>query len=182
MLTPILETKRTTLRPLMLSDAEEAFNNWTSDPEVAKYTCWSTHESIEATKEWLTFVENEAGGKNYYDWGIVLKESGELIGSCGVSYNEKEKTYEIGYVIMRKHWNKGFASEAAKAITDFSFKKLKAASLFSRHAKENIYSANILDSIGFVYRNEGKYTSFDGMRTYESFEYILRSPNKTVRK
>lgn len=57
MKTPILETERLILRPLIVEDAWEVFNNWTSDPEVAKFMRWSTHENAEVTKEWLKEVE-----------------------------------------------------------------------------------------------------------------------------
>jgi len=40
MVTPTLETARLTLRPRTLADAEEAFANWTGDPEVARYRGW----------------------------------------------------------------------------------------------------------------------------------------------
>ena len=55
--TPILETKRLLLRPMKASDAEEVFRNWTSDPEVAKFMRWSTHENVEVTREWLQSEE-----------------------------------------------------------------------------------------------------------------------------
>lgn len=49
----ILETKRLILRSLRLEDAQRAFDNWTSDKDVAKFMCWDTHSDIEITKEWI---------------------------------------------------------------------------------------------------------------------------------
>ena len=54
---PTIETERLILRPLTIDDAEAAFE-WTGDERVAKYMIYSTHESIETTKEWLNTVEN----------------------------------------------------------------------------------------------------------------------------
>lgn len=59
MKTPVLETERLILRPLSLADADVIFTNWTSDPEVAKYTIWNVHQSVEDTKNWLKIAENE---------------------------------------------------------------------------------------------------------------------------
>ena len=45
-----LETERLRLRKLCETDAESMYNNWTSNPNVAKYVTWQTHENIETTK------------------------------------------------------------------------------------------------------------------------------------
>lgn len=65
--TPILETERLILRPLTAADAEEAYTNWTSDPDVARYMTWSTHPDAEATKGWLTETEKSIDSDTAYD-------------------------------------------------------------------------------------------------------------------
>ena len=55
MTTPILETERLLLRPFQQEDALDVFECWESDPEVAKYMFWTSHNDIEKTKEWLSF-------------------------------------------------------------------------------------------------------------------------------
>ena len=55
-----LETERLILRKFKIEDSEEVFKNWTSDAEVAKFVRWSTHKSVDDTREWLTQEE-----KNY---------------------------------------------------------------------------------------------------------------------
>lgn len=67
--TPILETERLILRPITLADAEEIFHNWTSDPDVARYMAYSTHENVGATQEWLRMVEANRGLPTNFDWG-----------------------------------------------------------------------------------------------------------------
>ncbi len=49
MITPLLESKRIILRPLVVGDAEHIYNSWTSDPEVARFMIWELHTSIEVT-------------------------------------------------------------------------------------------------------------------------------------
>ena len=50
MKTPVLETKRLVLRPFKTEDAQAVFDTWESDPEVAKYMFWTSHNDIEQTK------------------------------------------------------------------------------------------------------------------------------------
>ena len=79
-----LQTNRLLLRRLSLDDAASMFNNWASDPCVTKHLTWPTHKNIDVTitilKEWVDNYKYN----NFYQWGIVLKESNELIGSISV--------------------------------------------------------------------------------------------------
>lgn len=172
MKTPVLETERLILRPLTVADAEEVFNNWTSDSVVAKYMRWSVHKTPEVTRQWLAQEEANVDKPTLYDWGFVLKETGELIGSGGLS-SADGKTFELGYNIMRKYWNQGLTTEAAKAIIDFGRRQLGIKKFFACHAKENVASGRVMQKVGFVYYKDGIHTSLDGTRTYEAREYIL---------
>ena len=174
MLTPTLETRRIILRPLQISDAQAAYNNWTSDPEVAKYMRWSAHKSIDVTIEWLSLEQKNLSDKNIYGWGLVLKESGELFGSGGIFYNKEQEMFEPGYCLMKKCWGMGLATEAARAMIDFAIQQLGVTSVFVLHAKENLASGRVIEKLGFTRIGEGSYKSFDGLREFESWEYILR--------
>jgi len=52
MKTPILETDRLILRPFCLEDAQEVFECWESDPDVAKYMFWTSHNNINKAIDW----------------------------------------------------------------------------------------------------------------------------------
>lgn len=65
MKTPTLRTDRLILRPFTLEDANDVFECWESDPDVAKYMFWTSHNDIEKTKEWLAF---EIGQIEKKDW------------------------------------------------------------------------------------------------------------------
>ena len=71
-----LETERLILRKLQLEDAQEMFN-YASNPEVARFTSFEPHDSIETTRATIAkfFLPN-----SLYHWGIVEKTSGQLIG------------------------------------------------------------------------------------------------------
>ena len=97
MRTPMLETERLTLRPLTVNDAETVFANWTSDPDVAKFMRWELHKNISETQEWLAAEEELIESDSVYNWGFVLKETGELIGSGGLVFIDSKGMYELGY-------------------------------------------------------------------------------------
>lgn len=174
MLTPSLETERILLRPLSTSDAETIFAHWTSDPEVARFMRWDLHRSPKDTFDWLTLEERTADSDKNFTWGFVLKETQELFGSGGCVYSASHQAYELGYNIMRKHWNKGLATEASRAVLEFIVNTFGVRSFYACHASDNTASGKVLEKLGFVYQTDGFYTSFDGSRSYMCREYALR--------
>jgi ribosomal-protein-alanine N-acetyltransferase len=171
--TPILETDRIILRPLNLQDAEAVYNNWASDPEVAKFLRWSAHDSIDVTIWWLGEEEKDFSCEKSFNWGFVLKETGELIGSGGLHFSEEKNMFELGYCLAKKYWGLGLATEASRAFLDFAKNTLKQTHLFSGHAKDNVASGAVIKKLGFVLTGSGEYTCFDGVRKFESYEYEL---------
>lgn len=174
MITPTLETDRLILRPLTLSDADAIYQNWATDPDVAKYMRWSIHSSVDVTKERLKAVEENIDDNEVYDWGFVLKQNGMLIGSGGLYWKEIHSCFEVGYNLMKKYWNQGLTTEAAAEMVRFAKEELKQKELFCCHAKENVASGKVMEKVGFRYVKDGSYTSFDGERTFETRECRLR--------
>ena len=173
MITTDLETARILLRPLSIADAETIFNNWAHDLDVARYMNWNLHQSVKDTVEWLTLEEINIAKETNYTWGFVLKENQGLFGSGGINYNEEFEMFELGYCIMKKYWNLGLTTEAVKAILDFAVQKIGVVTFLGRHAKENPASGKVLEKAGFIFQKEGKFSSFDGRRTFESKEYLF---------
>lgn len=173
MRTPILETERMILRPLKVEDAETVFANWTSDEEVAKFMRWNVHENVDVTREWIHAEVDAIESDTVYNFGFVLKETGELIGSGGLVFIEENGMYELGYNLMKKYWNQGFATEAAQKIIEFGKKELGQTKFYCCHAKDNPASGKVMEKVGFKYQNDAVYYSWDKSKKFDSKEYIL---------
>lgn len=175
----VIETERLILRPLTLADADTAFHGWTGDAEVAKYVSWLPHHSIDDTIEWLKEVEwkqDDAGNvleNDNYIWGFVLKETGELFGSGGLIWEEEWGLFQVGYNIMKTHWNRGYTTEAMSAILSFAATNLGVKKVSGGHAKENLASSKVLEKLGFVYDRDDITPHIDGIRSFGSREYYL---------
>ena len=174
-----METERLILRPLTLADAQTAFQGWTGDREVAEYVSWLPHHSIDETFAWLNEIEwklDDAGGvlpNDNYIWGFVLKETGELFGSGGLIWEEDVGLYQVGYNIKKTHWNRGYTIEAMRAILRFAAVSLGIARVSGGHAKENLASAKVLQKLGFVYDHDSLTPHVDGIKVFDSREYLL---------
>ena len=150
--TQSLETKRLILRPFVMEDAPFMFNNWASNPEVAKFLTWTHHtelrESIEVLMDWTFNYAN----KNFYTWAIVLKELGEPIGSIAVNYiDENIKSVEIGYCIGQNWWYQGIAAEALQEVIKFFFTKTDVNRIEALHDPENPNSGKVMQKCGMTY-------------------------------
>ena len=173
MKTPILETERLILRPLYEKDAQEIYQNWASDPEVAKYMIWNTHQNVEVTRAWLFYVEKNIDEVGIYDWGFVRKSDQVLIGSGVLYYKEDRGMFSLGYNIMKACWKQGYASEAAARMVQFATEELHQQRLFACHAKDNPNSGRVMEKIGFCYTNDTGYDNMDGTKHFEAKEYLF---------
>jgi len=180
----ILETARLILRPLTLADAETAYYGWTGDAEANKWVSWLPHNSLDEAVKWLKEISWEqpvinSSHRDNYIWGFVLKRnteplgSGELFGSGGLIWEEGSQLYQVGYNIKKSHWNRGYTTEAMRAILDFASKNLGIKKVAGGHAKENLASAKVLEKLGFVYDRDDMTPHVDGVKVFDSREYYL---------
>jgi len=150
--TVLLETKRLILRPTAISDAEQMYNNWASDPEVTKYLTWQPHADIEASKAVLAEWDKENERVDYYHWGMVLKESGQIVGTGGaLGIDEEHQSTELGYCISRACWGKGYMSEAVSAMIEYLFDVVGLNRIVARHYPENIASGRVMEKCGMAF-------------------------------
>ena len=174
--TKTIKTGRLVLRPLSFEDTAMMFANWASDPAITRYLRWDTHRNWTATAEYLNEVAKQYARPDFYDWGICT-HTGVLIGNISIAPAEKDAAggwkkglkvellgpaWEVGYVIGRKWWSQGYATEALCAVRDFWFGKVDAPWLVAFHANPNIASAAVLQKAGFVYDHDVTCHRFDG--------------------
>ncbi len=172
--TPILKTKRLLLRPFCEGDTVNVFNGWESDPEVAKYMFRCSHNDLEKTKEWITFEMNQIPSDHWYRWTVVLAESGELIGTGLIYYEEEYNLFEVSYNFNRQYWGHGYATETMKAILDFAKNTLELKVIVARVAKANKASKGVLTKLGFSFVKEIVFKANEGCVSYEGVECRLK--------
>lgn len=147
-----IETERLTLRPFTMDDGEAMFRNWASDPEVTKFLTWPAHGSIEVSEMVLSDWVSHYGEEDYYQWAIVVKESGQPIGSISVvSKNDRAELVHIGYCIGKNWWHQGYTSEALKAVMDFFFDEVGVNRVETRHDPNNPNSGRVMVKCGMKF-------------------------------
>jgi ribosomal-protein-alanine N-acetyltransferase len=150
-----LETNRLILRKFSIDDAEDMFKNWANDEEVTKYLSWLPHGRIEVTKNILLSWADNYKKMEAYNWGIVAKDIGEVIGSISVVNSFCEGlVFEIGYCISKTYWNKGITTEALKTVIKFLIKEVKVERVHAIHNIDNVASGKVMLKAGMIF--EGK--------------------------
>lgn len=145
----LLETERLYLREMTPEDAESAYL-LNLDPEVIRYTGDNPFESVEEAKAFLgqyTHYQQYGFGR----WAVILKETGEYLGWCGLKYTPELDEFDIGYRFMQKFWGYGYATEAAEACMQYGFEKLMIPAIVGRAMPENAASVRVLEKIGLTY-------------------------------
>jgi len=172
----VCETERLILREFDLSDAGEfyALNN---DPEVMRYTADRVFATIEESAALIrNYKEYDKTG--YGRWTVVLKETNEVLGWCGLKYIESVQEVDLGYRLHRRYWNKGYATEASKAALAIGFEHYGLSLIVGRTMTDNLPSRRVLEKIGMDYWKEFDFEEHPGVY-YRMFKENYR--NGTIR-
>jgi RimJ/RimL family protein N-acetyltransferase len=138
------ESERLKYRPLNRND----FNDWLElfKEPVGNFLGFGNKLTPkEQCEKWFDICENryknDLGGMNV----LVDKITNELVGQCGLLIQEVDdkKEMEVGYSILPKFWNKGFASEASQKCRNFAFENNYTDSLISIVHVDNIKSEKV---------------------------------------
>jgi RimJ/RimL family protein N-acetyltransferase len=147
----IIETSRLITRPFDIEDADGMFL-LNHDPEVIKFTGDPPFESTDHARDFiLNYHNHEKHG--YGRFTVRLKLTNEYLGWCGLDLNETARETDIGFQFLRKHWNKGYATEAAKASLAFGFQS-GLTKIIGRAVKDNTASIRVLKKIGMQFERE----------------------------
>ncbi|MGL9729451.1 GNAT family N-acetyltransferase [Enterococcus sp. DIV0756] len=151
----IIETKRLYLRELRLSDMSALSKILQDEQTMYAYEgAFDDHE----VQNWLEKQIDNYRRDGFGLWAVVLKETGEMIGQCGLTRQDfsGQQVLEIGYLFQRLFWKNGYAIEAAMACRDYAFAQLKADEVFSIIRDTNLASQKVAKRNGMI--RCGKFT------------------------
>ena len=162
------ETERLIVRPFVPDDAEAAFR-WCGDPNVNTYMIYPLYHRAEDVRTWLE--SRNLDDPDNYDEAIVLKETGELIGSGGLVYHPERNAWEIGYNLRADQWGHGYTVEYLTALMDEIRKVRPIEAIDGVFASENRKSQRVMEKLGMVWVRDTQYEKLDGSRSYPAKYY-----------
>lgn len=134
-----LQTDRLILREYTMDDFDALYEIM-SDPETMQHYPAPFDEA--RTRRWIEWNLENYEKYGWGLWAVVLKETGEFIGDCGITLQDIDGQLlpEIGYHIHKKYWRRGFAKEAARAVRDWVFENTNYDTIYSYMKYTNVAS------------------------------------------
>ncbi len=139
---PVLETKRLTLRAPRHEDVK-TIALLANDRRVAENTARIPHPYGAADAEQFVASVNKRDGEVCF----AITHGGTLIGACGI--DPREGAPEIGYWLGARYWDRGFATEAVRAVIDYAFGELQHDALQAGARVSNPASRRVLEKCAF---------------------------------
>jgi RimJ/RimL family protein N-acetyltransferase len=169
----ILETERLGLDQWQSGDWTE-FRPIATDPEVMRYTTGGIPWSDETIRSFVDRQIKMYRDRGFCRWKLMEKQSGSLIGFCGVGTWRDNPELEIGWWLGRRYWGRGLATEAARAALRDVFERIKLERVISVAMTENVRSTRIMEKLGLALERE--FVS-EGMRMVQ---YAIRRAEYTA--
>ncbi|ABA20863.1 GCN5-related N-acetyltransferase [Trichormus variabilis ATCC 29413] len=141
-----LATQRLSLRQPVAEDAALIFTQYAQDPEVAKYTSWQTHKSIKETDEFINRCTSVWANVSAFPYVLIRKEDAQLIGMVEIRINQFKA--ELGYVLTKSEWGKGYMPEAVQALTDWALGQNEIYRVWAVCDVENQASKRVMEKVG----------------------------------
>lgn len=143
----VLKTQRLALREMEAADAPFIVEQLTDPSFLANIGDRGVHDIASAhgyIERWQANYARDGFGL----WLVELRDTGEIIGMCGIVRRDTLPSPDIGYSLLPRHWSKGYAVEACAAVRDHAMRTLGLPRLLAIVTPGNVASVKVLERIG----------------------------------
>jgi [ribosomal protein S5]-alanine N-acetyltransferase len=165
---PTIQTNTLILRPLEPADAV-TLHRINQSEGVLRYFPVTTPPPLEKVQRFIAGQAAHWEKYGYGNWGILPEGEREIIGWVGLQYLPELKETEVGFLLDRPFWGKGYATQSALASLDFGFQSIHLDHIIALVHPENMASRRVIEKCGMVY---GQTLSLWGM---ELVRYTLEA-------
>jgi RimJ/RimL family protein N-acetyltransferase len=148
-----IETERLLLRPFREDDLEAMAAIW-ADPEVMQHIGEGLTRDRAASEALLVRFRRHWDEHEFGLWAVVPRESEKPVGWAGLSVPAflpaVLPAVEVGWLLARPEWGKGYATEAGTAASEYGFGELGLDRLISLVYRENTASAAVAERLGMT--------------------------------
>jgi ribosomal-protein-alanine N-acetyltransferase len=147
-----INTQRLHLRCPVIADASVIFQSYTQDLEVCRFMVWKPHDSEAVTREFIaSCIEIWKTGERL---PYVITERGSNVAIGMIEARIQDTAVDIGYVLARTHWGRGFMPEAIQSLTSAVLENSQFFRTQATCDTENIPSQRALEKSDF--KREGR--------------------------
>ncbi len=175
---PTIESDRLILTKILPEHAQD-MHEYSCDDDVTRFLTWSSHKTFKETERYINLLQKKYRSGVFNDWGLILKENGKFIGTCGfTSFDFPNNTAEIGYVLAKQYWGKGLAVEAAQRVMLFGIEELKLCGFCAKCIQGNNASLRVMQKCAMTV--EGIYSNSMFIKGEYKTIIVCRADSRTV--
>lgn len=142
---PVVETERLVLRGFVGEDLD-AFAAISADPQTMQYV--GGVRSREDVWNAIAVISGHWALRGFGMWAVDEKETGRLVGRIGLYHPEGWPGIEVGWVLARDVWGRGYATEGAKASVRYAYDAVRVDRLITIIDPRNERSIRVAERLG----------------------------------
>jgi ribosomal-protein-alanine N-acetyltransferase len=144
---PFIHTAHLTLRPFLPEDAAVLLLIYQSEG-VLRYFPNPAPPPLEKVQRFVAGQAEHWEKHGCGDWAVVVEDEEKLIGWAGLQYLPELDETEVGFLLDRPFWGKGYATEAARVSVQFGFELLNLDHIIALVHPDNIASRRVIEKCG----------------------------------
>ncbi len=118
------------------------------DRETVRWVDDGEPLSPEDAERWVEVTDRNYAARGYGMAALVLTETREVVGFCGIVRPGGQAEDELKYALLRSSWGKGLATEAARGMLAHGAEGLGLTVIIATVAAENTASLGVLAKVG----------------------------------
>jgi RimJ/RimL family protein N-acetyltransferase len=166
---PTLHTERLTLRPIVSGDTAAYYRIYQTEG-VLQYFPNPAPPPLEKVERFVAHQQIHWEKYGYGNWGILSPGEEQVIGWAGLQFLPETNETEVGYLLDKAYWGKGYATEAAQASLDYGFSYFDFPEIIALVHPDNLASLKVAAKCGMTAVERKVYWGIELVR------HILKRP------
>ena len=147
---PIARTDSLVLRPLQPTDAEVLLHIYQTEG-VLQYFPTTTPPPLERVERFIAGQQEHWEKHGYGNWGIMPEGESQIAGWAGLQFLPELNDTEVGYLLAKPFWGRGYATKTARASIQFGFERCGLDYIIALVHPENLASRRVIEKCGMTY-------------------------------
>ncbi|KLA32049.1 GNAT family N-acetyltransferase [Bacillus cereus] len=149
----IIHTKRLFMRKPIIEDIDQ-FYSILKEEAVGKWLAKSREMSKGEANDYIMQLISHWEQYDFGVWLLVNRNTGKLLGHCGLRKVKEAGEIEIMYLLAPEYWGNGYASEAVEASIQYAIETMNVKRIIARVKIANENSKKLLRKLGFTYTHD----------------------------
>ncbi len=147
---PTIETPHLILRGWEPEDAQAWFDIL-QEEDILKYFPNPRPPARAKADEYIAHHRAHWQQFGYGHWAVVTRDDGRVVGWNGIEYLPELDETEVGYLLSKRVWGKGYATEVARAAVQFGLEEKELPAIIGLVHPDNTGSIRVLEKCGMAF-------------------------------